>query len=264
MRMVTANGINLAVREDGDGAGPALVFSNSLGTDHRVFDALLPLLPKRLRIVRYDKRGHGLSDAPPHPYRMEDNVADLAGILEALGVTQAVIVGLSIGGVIAQGIAAARPDLVRAIVLMDTGYRIGTDALWNTRIEAVLKDGVAAIAGPIMERWFSPQFRAGRPAELALFRNMLTRTPAEGYVGCCAALRDVDYEASTRTLRIPALAICGTLDLATPPDLVRATAALIPGTRYVPIEGSGHLPCVEDPVPVANAINAFLKEIGLG
>jgi 3-oxoadipate enol-lactonase len=260
MRMVKANGINLAVREDGAAHGPALVFSNSLGTDHRVFDALLPHLPPNLRIIRYDKRGHGLSDAPPSPYRMEDNVADLAGILDALKVRDAVVVGLSIGGVIVQGLAARRPDLVRGAVLMDTAHKIGSDEMWNTRIAAVKKDGLAGIADAIMERWFSPTFRASRPGDIALYRNMLTRTPAEGYIGCSASLRDTNYEKEARGLRIPVLAMAGSLDLATPPELVRDTAALIADARFMVIEGCGHLPCVEEPETVAAAITGFLKE----
>jgi 3-oxoadipate enol-lactonase len=264
MRMVTANGLNLVVREDGTHGGPAIVFANSLGTDHRVFDALLPFLPKTLHIVRYDKRGHGLSDAPPPPYRMEDHVADLAAILDALKVKKAAMVGLSIGGAIGLGLAARRPDLVSALVLMDSAHKIGTAEMWNGRIDAIRKGGIAAIADAIMERWFSPTFRSERKADLALYRNMLTRTTLDGYVGSCMALRDVDYEGEAKALRIPVLAMAGSVDLATPPDLVRGTAGIIRDSRFVMIEGCGHLPCVEEPETVAAAITGFLKEHHLG
>src|SRR4029079_9285038 len=164
--------------------------ANSLGTDFRVFDALPPLMQGKLRIIRYDKRGHGLSDATPAPYKLADHVADLAGLLDALGVKQAVLVGLSIGGLITQGLSAVRPDLIRAAVLMDTAHKIGTDELWNTRIDNVRKAGIESIADAVMERWFSPAFRKNRVSDLAGWRNMLTRTSAEGYMGSCAAIRD--------------------------------------------------------------------------
>jgi 3-oxoadipate enol-lactonase len=261
--MVASNGINLHCRVEGPAAGTPVVFSNSLGTDFRVFDALPPLLLPGLRFIRYDKRGHGLSDATPAPYRMADHVADLAGLLDALKVKRAVIVGLSIGGLITLGLAASRPDLVRAIVLMDSAHKIGTDEMWNGRIDAVRKGGIAAIADGVMERWFSPGFRK-EPANVAGWRNMLTRTTVDGYAGSSTAIRDVDYEREARALAVPVLGIAGSFDLATPPDLVKGTVAIIPKARFVLIEGAGHLPCVEAPEKVAAAVNQFFKENGIG
>jgi 3-oxoadipate enol-lactonase len=238
-----------------------VVFANSLGTDLRVWDAVLPLLPPGLRLIRYDKRGHGLSDSPPAPWRIEDFADDLAGILDALGVTGAAVVGLSVGGLIAQAFAARRPDLARVLILSGTAAKIGTPELWNERIRVVESDGIAALADPILERWFSARFRAENPA-LALWRNMLTRSPAVGYAATCAAIRDADLTESTRTLRLPTLAMVGDADGSTPPDLVRDTAALIPGARLEVIAGAGHLPGVEQPETVARLIGNFLKETG--
>lgn len=262
--MMAANGINIHYRVDGPAGAPTLVFANSLGTDFRVWDALVPLLPSGLRLIRYDKRGHGLSDVTPAPYRMADHVADLAALLDAHGVASATIVGLSIGGLIAQGLAAARPHLVRGIVLMDTAHKIGTAEMWNGRIDAVMKGGIAAIADGVMERWFSPTFRSTRTSELAGWRNMLVRTPVDGYAGSSASIRDCDYEREARGLRIPVLGIGGSLDGATPPDLVKRTIAIIPDARFVLVEGAGHLPCVEVPDFVATTISGFLKEHKLG
>lgn len=260
MQVARVNSVRLHHAVSGPSDGVPVVFANSLGTDLRVWDRLLPLLPPGLRVVRYDKRGHGLSDAPDGDYALDDLVADAAGLLDHLGLRDVVFVGLSIGGLIAQGLAAARPDLVRALVLSNTAAKVGTAEMWEDRRAAVRRGGIAAIADGILERWFSPDFHARRPDELALWRHMLTRTPVAGYLGCCAALAAADLRASTAGLRLPALAVVGSLDGASPPDVVRETAALIPGSRFEVIDGAGHIPCVETPEAHARLIGDFLKE----
>ena len=137
-------------------------------------------------------RGHGLTDAPEGAYFMGDLVADAAALMEATGFRDAVFVGLSIGGVVAQGLAAERPDLVRAAVLSNTAAKIGTEASWNDRIATVRAGGIAAIADKVMELWFTRAFHADRPDELAVWKHMLTRTPLDGYLGCCAAIAATD------------------------------------------------------------------------
>jgi 3-oxoadipate enol-lactonase len=263
MQVARVNSVRLHYAETGDPAGRPVVFANSLGTDIRVWDRLLPLLPRGVRLVRYDMRGHGLSDAPEGDYGMDDLVADVADLIEHLALRDVVVVGLSIGGLIAQGLAARRPDLVRALVLSNTAAKIGTVEIWDERIAAVRGGGIAAIADGILERWFSPAFRAGRPDELALWRHMLTRTPAAGYLGCCAALAAADLRESSAALRLPTIAIAGSIDGSTPPDVVRGTADLIPGSRFEVIEGAGHIPCVEKPEAHARLIAGFLGEIGV-
>jgi 3-oxoadipate enol-lactonase len=261
--MERVNGIHIHVAVEGPERGPALVFANSLGTDFRIWDPLLPHLPAGLRVLRYDKRGHGLSDAPPAPYRMADHVGDLAGLLDVLGVPSAVVIGLSIGGLIAQGLAAAHPERVRGLVLMDTAHKIGSAEFWKARIEAVQAGGVASIADTVMGIWFSPPFHAAHANDVVGWRNMLSRTPIDGYLGSCMAIRDTDYETEARTIRAPTLFLCGSLDRSTPPETVKATAGLIPGARFVLIEGAGHIPCVETPAEVARHVGGFLKEQGL-
>ncbi|WP_071674666.1 3-oxoadipate enol-lactonase [Nioella nitratireducens] len=258
MRVVEANGVKLTWQEDGDPAGTPVVFANSLGTDLRLWDQLVPLLPEGLRVIRFDKRGHGLSDCPRAPYSMDDLVSDAEALLDTLDVTDCIFVGLSIGGMIGQGLAARRPDLIRALVLSNTAAKMGEAEIWQTRIDAIRAGGIDAMADAVMERWFSPAFRA-RP-ELSAWRNMLTRTPVEGYLGCCAAIAGCDLSATTRELTLPTLAIAGSHDGASPPDLVRGTAELIAGSRFAVIDGAGHLPCVEDPVAYAALLTDFLKE----
>jgi len=259
MAFARANGVVLH-HEDRGGTKPALVFSNSLGTDFRIWDAVVAMLGDAYRIIRYDKRGHGLSEATRAPYVMEDHVQDLESLLQQLGVTSCAVVGLSVGGVIAQGLAAKRPDLVKAMVLMDTAAKIGTDELWNQRIAGVTSDGIASLADGIMQRWFTPAYRTADNPDFVGYTAMLTRTTVDGYAGTCAALRDADYTEATRSLMLPVLAMVGDQDGSTPPDLVRATADLIKGAQFRIIADAGHLPCIEQPRAVANLIANFLRD----
>ncbi len=259
---VERDGIGIHSRVDGveDRGAPTVVFANSLGTDLRLWDAVLPLLPQGLRLVRYDKRGHGRSDVPPPPYAMGALVADAEAVCDAHGVRDCVFVGLSVGGMIAQGLAVKRLDLMRGMVLSNTAAKIGTPELWQMRIETAMRDGMEPLADGIMERWFGAGFRA-TPA-VKPWRDLLTATPPEGYAGTCAAISGTDFFTTTASLRLPTLGIAGSEDGATPPDLVRETVDLIPGSRFHLIRRAGHLPCVEAPQEYADTLTAFLKEIG--
>ncbi len=260
MEVAEIGGLCLHYRIDGPKDGAPLVFVNSLGADFRLWDQVVARLPGRLRILRFDKRGHGLSDCPPGPYTMAALVADTERLMAALGFENAVVVGLSIGGMIAQGLALKRPDLVCAIVLSNTGAKIGTPEMWAQRIAAIRTQGIAAIADQVLERWFPLPFRASRAA--VPWRHMLTRTPAEGYLGCAAAIAGADFRSELGALTIPALGIAGSEDGSTPPAAVRETLALIPGSRVEVIEGSGHLPCVDQPERFVQILTAFLAELG--
>lgn len=258
MHIAQVNGQTIHYSDTGLQNAPAVVFANSLGTDLRLWDPILPLLPDGLRVIRFDKRGHGLSSCPPGPYSIDDLVSDAEGLLDHLGVTSCIFVGLSIGGQIAQGLAAKRPDLIRAMVLSNTGAKMGTAQMWGDRIGTIEKGGIAAMTEAILDRWFGAAFR--HDPEVAAWGAMLERTPKEGYLGCCHALAASDLTNSTAALRLPAIAICGSEDGASAPQLVQATAALIPGCTYHEIPGAGHLPCVEDPAAYTEILNPFLKE----
>jgi 3-oxoadipate enol-lactonase len=260
MHMADLGDIRLHYREDGDPDGAPVVFANSLGTDFRLWDPILPHLPSGLRIIRYDKRGHGLSDCPAPPYSMGALVRDIERLLDMLEVKNCVFVGLSIGGLIAQGLAAKRLDLVRAVVLSNTGAKIGTRDIWAGRINAVETGGMEAVADATMERWFSKDFQS--TPELHIWRNMLTRTPTDGFIGCSHAIAGTDFITPTSGLRLPALGIAGSEDGGTPPDLVRETAGLIPGSKFHLIRRAGHLPCVEKPEEYATVLTDFLKGVG--
>jgi len=260
MTIADLGDVQIHYREDGDPGGAPVVFANSLGTDYRLWDPILPLLPPGLRIIRYDKRGHGLSSCPPAPYAMGALITDVERLLDHLGVKDCLFVGLSIGGMIAQGLAVKRLDLIRAMVISNTGAKIGTHEMWQDRIDAVRKGGIEALADPIMERWFSRAFRA--TPELTAWRNMLTRQPDEGYIGCSAAIQGTDFYTPTAGLTLPTLAIAGSEDGSTPPDLVRETAELIKGSKFHLIRGAGHLPCVENPDEYARVLSDFITDTG--
>ena len=260
MNMLDLGDVKLHYRVDGDPNGAPVVFVNSLGTDMRLWDEILPHLPGGLRIIRFDKRGHGLSSLPPAPYTMGALVRDTEQLLDHLKVRDSLFVGLSIGGMIAQGLAVKRMDLIRALVLSNTGAKIGTKDVWDDRIAQVNADGIQSLADAVMTRWFSKDFRA-KP-ELELWYNMLTRTPAVGYAGCSAAISGSDFYATTASLRLPTLGIAGTEDGSTPPDLVRETVDLIPGSRFHLIRGAGHLPCVEKAGEFAEVLTEFMRDTG--
>ncbi|WP_151719803.1 3-oxoadipate enol-lactonase [Gemmobacter serpentinus] len=259
MQMLTRPWGAMHYRVDGPKDGITVVFANSLGTDLRLWDQVLPLLPG-IRALRFDMRGHGLSDsgAPEAEVTIAGLASDAATLIEAEGQGPVVFAGLSIGGMIGQQLAHDRPDLLRALVLSNTAAQMGNAEGWNARIAAVRASGVGGIADAVMERWFAASFRA-TPA-LALWRNMLARTDAAGYAGACAAIAAADLAATTARLSLPTLVIAGDQDGASPPDLVAKTAALIAGAALQIIPGAGHLPPVETPSDWAALLRGFLQQ----
>ncbi len=247
---------------EGADDAPTLAFSNSLGSDHRIWDPVLPYLRDKFRILRYDQRGHGLSDAPPAPYAIRDLVEDLAGLLDSLNIDNALVCGLSVGGMIAQGLAASYPRCVRALVLCDTAMQIGPANIWDERIAAIQKGGIGALTEPIMERWFTRAFRDKRGTELSGYINMLERTPVEGYIGTCSAIRDADLREAASSISRPTLVLCGDQDLATPPGLARELADAVAGAKFSLIEGAAHITCVEQPELFTRLVLDFWEEIG--
>ncbi len=262
MEMIEIGDVILHYRVDGDPEGAPVVFANSLGTDFRLWDQVMPLLPRGLKVLRFDMRGHGLSSCPGDDYRMNELVGDSAGLIDALGFGGCLFVGLSIGGIIAQGLAASHPELLHAMVISNTAACIGTPEMWRERIDAVRAGGVEVLADAILDRWFARKFHLNRKLELAGWRNMLTRTPDAGYIGCSSAIAANDYTESTARLSLPTLAIAGREDGSTPPDMVRATAGLVPGSRFELIENAAHLPCVEQPLEYARLLGDFIRETG--
>jgi 3-oxoadipate enol-lactonase len=209
-------------------------------------------------MIAYDKRGHGLSSVGRSPYSMDDHVEDLEALLDHLNVKGAVICGVSVGGMIAQGLYAKRPDLVSMLVLCDTAHKIGTPEIWNERIAEVEENGFQDLAEIIMERWFTPDFHEKHPAALQGYFNMLTRQTVEGYAGTCAAIRDADYTQEAGEIKVPTLCVVGDQDGSTPPDLVEEFAGLVSGAKFEIIPGAGHLPSIEQPELLCRIMKKFM------
>ena len=258
MNFTIGNGLTTHYTLEGSGEGIPLVFINALGTDLRIWDAVVTHLTNRHPILRFDKRGHGLSDCPPAPYSIRDFSSDLFGLLEQLGISQTILVGISVGGMIALDFAASWPERVHSMVLCDTAPVIGTADLWNERINKLRADGMGSMAEAILARWFAPTFKEKSPAAYQGYYNMLTRMPVEGYTGTCEALRDADLTQATRTIEAHTLILCGTEDVSTPPDLVRGFVELMPDAEFQAIPGAGHSTCIEQPDLVAEQIKRFL------
>jgi len=263
MAFIRANGIVLHHQVLGQPDAPALVFNNSLGSDFRIWQEVVPAFANRFRVVLYDKRGHGLSDGPPAPYTIDEHTDDLFALLDHLAIGSAALVGLSVGGMIAQRAAVKAPDRVKALVLCCTAAKIGSPDLWGQRIAAVEQGGIEPIAESVLQRWFTPAFHESRKDELAGWRNMLVRMPAHGYAGTCAAIRDADLTPDAARIAAPTLCVAGDQDGSTPADVVRDTASLIPGARFETIAGCGHIPCVEKPADLTHLIQRHLQEAGL-
>lgn len=251
---IQAKDANLFVRDDGD--GPVVVMAHCLGLDHTVWDGVARLLPDH-RVIRYDLRGHGASDVPNGPYSMGTLVGDAETVCDTLGLKDVVFVGLSVGGLVAQGLAIKRLDLVRAMVLSNTAAKFGQPGPWHERAAMARTSGMGDIARATAARWHvKPTKEDARAIAFLKLAN------PEGYAATCEAVAGTDFYTPTSGLRLPTLAIAGNLDASTPPDLVRETADLIPGSEFHLIKGAGHIPPETHPHDVAALLLGFLTAIG--
>jgi 3-oxoadipate enol-lactonase len=247
----------LKCRIDGAADAPVLVLSNSLGTNLAMWDAQMPPLTARLRVLRYDSRGHGASAATPGPYSIEQLARDVLFLLDGLKIERVHFCGLSMGGMVGMWLGAHVPARIDRLVLCNTSPKIGSPEMWNTRIEGVRKSGVASIADAVLGRWFTAGFREGSPRDVARMRAMLTGTSADGYVAACAAIRDMDQWDSIATIKCPTLVISGTHDVATPAADGRRMAEAIPGARYVELDAA-HISNIESANAFTTAVLDFL------
>jgi 3-oxoadipate enol-lactonase len=238
-----------------------LVFVNSLGSDFRIWDAVAESLDSNFNLVLHDKRGHGLSDLGQSAHRIETYADDLAALIAHLKLSSVIAVGLSVGGLIAQALYHAKPELVRALVISNSAAKLGTVESWTARIDAVQSKGLVSIADAIMERWFSKHYRSAHANEVSIYRNMLVRTQADAYVACCEALRDADFLAQTSAIKAPTLCIAGEEDGSAPPDVVQDTANCIAGSQFEMMVGVGHLPCIENPRAYVKLLRDFVGEL---
>jgi 3-oxoadipate enol-lactonase len=254
--LTSSDGFRLHARADAAGGVP-LVFSNSLGTDLTLWDAQARGLDNRSSVWRYDTRGHGQSNAPPGEYSLDALGRDLLSVVDAASSEPVDLCGISIGGQTVLWAAIHAPQRVRRLVVANSAARIGDVALWNERIRIARSEGLKPLADASMERWFTARFRQREPETVERFRATLARTSVDGYVGCCAALRDADLRPLVRGITCPTLIITGAHDPATPPDSARWLAAEIRGARYVELD-CAHLSNVECAAGFNQALRDFL------
>ncbi len=252
--------LRMHYRDDGPRDGAVLMLAHGLGMDMRVWEAVMPVLPDTLRVIRYDARGHGGSGCPAPPYKMGTLVRDAEALLDHLKLRDCVFLGLAMGGIVAQGLAVKRMDLLRGLILSNTTGKSGPPEAWHDRAEAVLRGGMASVAEPVLARWFSKAFLASGAADP--WREMLLSQNPQGYAGGCTAIAGTDFYTPTSGLRLPCLGLAGSEDRAIPPDLVRETVDLIPGSQFRLLRRAGHLPCAGQPEAFAQAVGTFLHEIG--
>ena len=243
----------------GDSSLPALVLSNSLGTNFSIWDAQAAEFERHFRILRYDMRGHGKSSVPPPPYSVPELAADFLSLADFLGLDRFHFCGLSIGGMIGMSLALQSPARLRKLVLCSTAAKIGTFESWNTRIEMVRTQGMKEIARATPPRWFTPDFQNSSPEVIAAVVRSIESLNPDGYIGGCCAVRDFDAHTTVSSIQVPVLVISGTHDPAAPPSDGHFLADHISGARYVELNAS-HISIMEDPQRFANEVLDFLTE----
>jgi len=223
----------LHCRWDGPAEGPVLVLSHSLGAALDMWSPQVEAFSERWRVLRYDTRGHGASSVPAGPYTIEQLGTDVLDLLDAHGIERAGFCGLSMGGTVGMWLGTHAADRIDRLILCNTAPYFGPPELMNARMETVGAQGMAAIVDGVIERWFTTAFRASDPASVQRVRATLLECPPEGYIACCAALRDLDLRESLPRIRMPTLVIAGSDDPSSPPATGLAIAAAIPGARCI-------------------------------
>jgi len=253
MPLTTAsNGAELFYDLRGPAGAPVVAFSNSIGTTHRMWDAQAAALAGQYRVLRYDTRGHGGSPVSPAPTSIAALADDLAGLLDALQIGRAHVVGLSLGGMTAQALAARRPDRVRGLVLMATSAYMPHG--WEERAATVRSRGMGAIVDAVLARWFTPGFAAAHPDAVAPHRERFVAMQAEGYAACCGAIGAMDLRPSNPSIEAPTLIVAGADDPATPVAMMEEIRGRIPDAELVVLPRAAHILAVER----ADAVNAHL------
>jgi 3-oxoadipate enol-lactonase len=236
---------------------PVVVLSNSLGSTIAMWDPQVPTLAERLRVVRYDHRGHGGSPIPPAPYELADLGADALRLLDRLGLERVHWCGLSLGGMVGMWMAINAPERIDRLVLCCTSARLGPPDMWAQRAQTVRAEGVEAIADAGLERWLTEGFREREPDATAEVRAMLVATPDEGYAASCGVIERMDLLAELGAVRAPTLVIAGRQDPATPPEHAERIVAGIDGARLELVDAA-HLATIEQPEAMTELIAGHL------
>jgi 3-oxoadipate enol-lactonase len=255
-----ANGIEVYYELHGREGAPWLVLSHSLACSVRMWDPQIAALKDGYRILAYDTRGHGGSEAPAGAYTLEQLADDLHSLLQGLKVDRPHFCGLSMGGMIGQTFALKYPGALRTLTLADTTSRYPAEAapVWADRIKTVTAKGMAPLAQPTLERWFTASFRDSNAAVVDGVRKLILSTPAAGYAGCCAAIPKINATARLKEIGCPILVIVGADDPGTPVSMAQEIHDNAPGSKLVVLPQAAHLANLEQPAAFTGALRGFL------
>ena len=258
MPVIDADGCPIHVEVEGRADAPVLMLSNSLGTNHHMWDDQVKPFTETFRLVRYDRRGHGKSGCPEGPYTMERLGRDVLAILDGLGLERINWCGLSMGGMVGMWLGAHAPGRIDKLILSNTATYYADKTPWNDRIKFARENGLAALVGPNMERWFTKGFLERSPQAVAPIREMFAATALEGYLACGAAVRDMDHRALLPKIAAPTLVVAGRHDPATPPEANEYISKSIPGAKFALLDAA-HMSNVEQPEAYTATVLGFLR-----
>jgi 3-oxoadipate enol-lactonase len=260
-QIVSVGGVDLATRIDGEAGRPWIVLSNSLAGRYEAWDLQIPLLTQTHQVLRYDTRGHGRSASPPGPYTFKDLTGDMLGLMDRFGIGHADLLGLSMGGMTALGLAIEHPDRIGRVICCDGRADAVPPfvASWDARIAAIREaGGMLGIVPFTIERWFTPKFRDSHPEVVQATIDMILTTKPDGYIACAAALKQLDYKPLLGTIKARVLYICGAQDQAAPPAVMRDMAALTPRAAYAEVDPGAHVCNVENPEGFNRILESWL------
>ena len=257
---ITANGISIHYQLEGPASGPVVTLSHSLATNLSMWDPQMPALVSRYRVLRYDTRGHGKTDAPEGAYSLEQLAEDARALLQALGIPRTHFVGLSMGGFIGQILALAYPQMLRSLVLCDTTSRVPAEAkpMWDERVRVAQTQGMEPHVEPTIGRWFTAPFREQRADVVTPVRGMIRGTNPRGYIGCCHAIAALNLTDRLSAITVPTLVVVGEDDSATPVAASRTIHEQIKGSELVILKSASHLSNMEQSEAFNRAITTFL------
>jgi 3-oxoadipate enol-lactonase len=257
---ITANGISMNYTLEGPTSAPVVTLSHSLATNLSMWDPQVPALTSRYRVLRYDTRGHGGSDAPEGAYSLEQLAEDARALLRGLGIARTHFIGFSMGGFIGQILALKHPQLLHSLVLCDTTSRVPADArpMWEERIRVANTQGMEPHVEPTIGRWFTAPFREQHPEVVNPVRAIIRATNSAGYIGCCHAIAALDLADRLQAITVPTLIIVGEDDPATPVVASRTIHERIKGSELVILKSASHLSNMEQPEAFNRAVTAFL------
>ncbi len=261
IRKIQVNGVELAYRFDGPEGERVVMLSNSLMSDHTMWDGTATALTDRYRVLRYDTRGHGRSGTTPGPYSMELLAEDAIGLMDLLGIQKVHFAGLSMGGMIAQQLGARFPERVLSLALCDTASEMPPRSMWEARLETARSSGTSGLVDATIQRWFTPAFIAASPAAIDKVRRMILETGTEGYIACACAIRDMAQTTMLLKVKAPTLILVGRQDPACTVEQATVIHRMIAGSEMVVLDDAAHLSNIEKPQAFNSALRTFIDRV---